>query len=1254
MSMTEFESRATRLAALVRRTRRSLVATVLAAGLLLSLAIALAWVVGGVVLDIAAPLSVPGRQAVWCGWWIAVATAVAAFLAAPAMRWPLLDAVTLRIEKAVGDAHNQLLTVVDLARRPTAAGDRLGPDGRVLRADMVRRLLDQTQQRLRGFRSTRVLPWPALLRNLAIAGAAAGCIAVLHAVLGARFATTIDRLLHPTADIPPATWLQLESPGDIDVLEGEPLDIRGRVTRGTVDAATLVIFDAAGRPGRQPMRPDGDGRFLAVLEGLDQTARYRLEAGNTWTKTHSITLLERPEIESVACRVRLPDYMRIDVPLAVAADARRIEAPEGATIEFAVAASPDAASGVLRLSERSLVRDVVERLDERVWFEDDVPRDAVSDTPWRWTTAHAAGGLRSFACGTAARPLAMRTRLEPLVLPRERADARAFSLMARSDPADAPARLTVLLEHGQSKTELLWGDAAEAPAAAGVTRILAGPLPRAGEWSRLTVPMKSLAHAAGQPVTAATFVVDRGRLLLDRPGWVERSEEEITRPVDTPVGEIPLAAAAQEATGPRSVEKRSANELPAGDHWFAALPVDKPLSVTAEVRSRRGHANLPTPPIDVVPTVDRPPSIVVDGMPETLVLKAPDDVPVTGRGFDDWGIDEICVLAGTDPARLGVCQTLPGASPAVRPPVTQLPITTAISAEALGLMAGKSVVWRLRIRDTKGQVAESKLFRVTVLTPPESDLVKTQVPALPQARREAEQLAREAARKAAEADAKLAAVREAVAAEEIPDKKSVDELAARLDRERRMADQLAKVLEKAADQAERSDLVPDQEKEAIAAMAAQARSLERRLAGVPPEATAAATAAAADPAADPGTDARKAANQAAAPASAAEDAGRQTPPKPAKPMKEADVAKADRVTRSPLQEDVQDAAQALADRLEDVERRLDARGAALQIDALAKDLQRRVDRLTQEPRQPREESERARQQVRDIEQILGRKIPAEAPRDGRAADPQAAPDTAGMRQDDDAGGERPTAPPPGKPAVADTRAAADRNAATAAVAAAEPSTQRASPATDAAQPQPPAAAPTPSAVAPAVAAAADTADAAAALAARLSGAAPAPETDRSSTPSPAPATDGEPSQESRVEDLQRLLKGPEVRTALAMAERARRLQAREAAQAEAAARAAAAKRARDGRKPDEAPRAADDPDASTPDDPSDGGAMTGRTTIESADVLRGLDAQQRAAIYKLPPHVRDPLLDGMRQRGPDAYQGVIDSYFRQLGKDIPP
>mgnify|MGYP003329238032 CR=1 FL=1 len=69
--------------------------------------------------------------------------------------------------------------------------------------------------------------------------------------------------------------------------------------------------------------------------------------------------------------------------------------------------------------------------------------------------------------------------------------------------------------------------------------------------------------------------------------------------------------------------------------------------------------------------------------------------------------------------------------------------------------------------------------------------------------------------------------------------------------------------------------------------------------------------------------------------------------------------------------------------------------------------------------------------------------------------------------------------------------------------------------------------------------------------------------------------------------------------------------------------------------------------------PTDGGAQAGQAAVKEAD-LRGLDAARRAAIYKLPPRVRDPLLEGMRERGPAAYQEVIDTYFRHLGRDLPP
>jgi len=69
MSTGSLDSRIHSLAKTVWRTRRRFMATVLAAGLLLALTAAAAWVLGGVILDLVLPMGVPARVAIWCGWW---------------------------------------------------------------------------------------------------------------------------------------------------------------------------------------------------------------------------------------------------------------------------------------------------------------------------------------------------------------------------------------------------------------------------------------------------------------------------------------------------------------------------------------------------------------------------------------------------------------------------------------------------------------------------------------------------------------------------------------------------------------------------------------------------------------------------------------------------------------------------------------------------------------------------------------------------------------------------------------------------------------------------------------------------------------------------------------------------------------------------------------------------------------------------------------------------------------------------------
>jgi len=1352
------------VARVVSRTRSGLLVAVLATGLLLAVAAAVAWIVGGVLLDLAAPLPVAGRIAVLGGWWLSVALACAAFILLPAYRRPSLDAVALRIERVLGGMHNRLLTVVDLARGG-------GTTGGATRPRLVDRLLAETTERMREFRARRIVPWRALGRAACWVAGLVAMVALLHATLGDRLAVTLARLRDPTADIPPATWLQLRSPGDVEVLEREPFSIEAQVARGAVDALDLVLIDASGTRSRRPMAATPEGAFTASLEGLTERMTYRLEGGGTWTKTHAISVVPRPEILGVERHVRLPDYMRIDAPLAVEGDTQRIEAPEGATVEYAAQTSAEAVAGSIRLFERTTESEVVERFDERVWFEDDLPRDAVAEIPWRWTTAQAAGGLRSFTFGADRTTLSMRTRLEPLVLPKERLDERAVTVMARLDAAAPPTWLLAAFEHDGGRDEIVWGDAEAAPPAGSARRFVAGPLPEPGAWTRLLAPLAKLAPLAGRRVTTATFSIDGGRIHLDRPGWVERVEETVQKPVDRPTGSIALALRPDQprtADAPTDADAVAATGSeaapgPRGSRWWTGgVPVEHPRRAALEFSSARGDRNLPDPAVEIVPTVDRPPVIVVRDVPETLTLERPDDVPLAGSAFDDWGLDRLEIRIGPDPRGLGAPQPLSGVGLADRPPDTQATLPPMITAEQLGLEAGMSLAWQLLVVDTKGQKAESPVYRVVVMTPPEMELARSQVPSLAEARRAAEQLARDAEKTAESLEKRreeaLAAVpeeaRDTVAAVRPPEERANrKETAAdqapsdpaspektnpespKPDEQKPAKQDQAKQDQAKQDQAKQDDAKqpqdkssqdqpkqdqqkqdgakPDQKPDAAADSKADQKpdatpSPEQKkadAADAPPseqtpqsEQDRAKAANEAAKAAVESLDAkdrkqlseasaavekqRRAADDVARKVEAAAEQARKSPLVPAaqkdrldaladeareiaaelapRPSLGEEAAMIDQVEAATSPEQLAAEARDLAAELADVERQLDAAGAAMQIAALARDLERRAERLD------------------ELAQADPAAMPSEDGADKQAADAGAPESAAALPQppmNQQAKGDTPpseSAAPTGEQAAAmraETRSqirelshilgkeSAPPKKASAAEAAmtAEEAAERAAdlaqrlagpsptkPA-EAATPTPPAPAPNPDPQAAANQAAANQAAADRAAANRAAA-------DRAAADQAAEqATEAAPS-----------LADADVREALAMAQRSRILEARAAREAarDAQERAALAERnARQGEatEPGRQARPGEDgrrqPGGEPAEQLTDGGALAGSANLESA--LRGLDASQRAAVEALPPRVRDSLLEGMRQRGPEAYRSTIDAYFRALGRELP-
>lgn len=1200
------ESRAARIAGIVASARLRLVVTALVAGILLAAFLAVAWVVGGVLLDLAAPLPVALRTVVFAGWWLAVAAALGAFVLLPALRRPCLDAVALRVERLIGGIQNRLLTVVDVHRGGAATrGWRDDPARRA----MVDRLVDQTEGKLSGFAPASVARRRPLVRGALLVAAAAALLGALFAGLGDRFTTTLARLLRPTADIPPATWLRLATPGDIEVLEGEPFEIAAEVTRGAVDGVDLVIGAADGTARREPMRAAEGGRFLAALDGLGEDAVYRVEGGGTWTKTHAIRLLRRPSVGEVSALVRLPAYMRTPEPLRVVPDAARIEAPEGSEVEFTAAVTGAVADGAARLLERRLETTLVERVDERVWFEDDLPRDAVAPVPWKWTTAQAAGGLRAFGFPADGRPLEMRTRLEPLVLPKEQLARRSFTLMARGDAAAPPSRLAVELIHDGGAVELVWGDDAAGPAAdLRVPRIVVGPLPEPGAWARLTVLLEAVPQLVGRAVAGARFSIDRGRMLLDRPGWMERTTEPVQKPVDHETGRI---AAVRDTDAAGAQRYRVA--VPAGERGAA------PVWAALEFTSPQGHPSRAQAPVEIVVTADQPPSLVVEEpQAELLQLSRLDEFAVVAHAFDDWGIDALAFQVGADEASLGPPQPLADVPLAHSPPDTQVVVETAFSPDRLGLSEGATGAFALAVRDTKGQWTVSRVFRVVVVAADAEPPPPPPVPALDEALREATEALAQATRDVDILDEKRKGVLEGVGKEALDGLDAAEEAAAR---QAEAAAAAAPEREAAAEAARTQTEAAQARADAAAAALEQPRKddlalldrfLDERREDARRVADALGRAAEqARSAADAGPETRSALEQAA---EAARELEASLAPSP---QFNADAARVDRLADAPPPSEIVDRLGRIASQTRGAATRMEAAEKARRIDSLADDLARRaesLDLLGERRREAREAGlpprgaerqaldRQARQESREVGEIVGPeatpRAPAAEPADpldgivdsGRDAAREAARDAERIAEQLAGRGEQP----------AEQGAAAQQGQASA------DGQQGDQPGEQGSEGQ------------------------------RGQGRQGEGGEGRGSPPSP--------------EQLQSLLDSREVQQALQMAQRAERLQARasrRAAEQLAAAQAASQQEGRGEGQPGATPT------GEPTDVATDGGAQAGQAEVKEAD-LRGLDAARRAAIYKLPPRVRDPLLEGMRERGPAAYQEVIDTYFRQLGRDLPP
>ncbi|MFW6059179.1 MAG: hypothetical protein ACODAQ_03305 [Phycisphaeraceae bacterium] len=668
-----------RLIEQVALTRRMLRRNAVWTGAALGLLAAGAWLGLCTGVDLLLALPVAGRLIAWVGFWLIVVGLGVAAVLWPALRPMRLVPVAFRIERALGDMHNRLVTVVDLERRHGRADAQHDP----AHAEFVRRLIDQTEQHLADYRPERVAN-PAVARRLTVGAAAvvltlAALTAVFHSVVG----NALQRIAQPTAPIPPLAWAALDvEPDGARVLRGEPVTIRARVARGDVERVSLRITPQRGEPRRYPMRRGDDGTFTFTFDAVEASFDYRAEGGGTWTVPNRLTVLDRPIIERLDAEVWLPAYMDRAEPRPVDEATDQISAPVDSRVRVRAHVRGDVAEGRIDIYEARMEETDEARIQERVWFDDDLPADAERIGQWHWVRDPVYSGSRAHTFGWRREDYGFRTHLDPLQI----SEQEPMFVYARLDPADPPAQLIMIVKDEKRTYHLLWGDErTDAQKKQGYQHL--GELPEPGVWKRLPLtPPRPMA------LREVTFRTPGGQVVLDRVGTLARVKRTVERTVLEKVDTRPME---------RDVE---ANE------WTGEIPVEADRRFAVTFRNALGHESAAMEPMAILATTDQPPTLVVERPGRNVTLDSSDPMPLVVRAFDDYGVAEITVAVGAKADALGEPRTIG----AFGEPRTSRVVMDALDPARLELEPGKSVHYRVTVRDQKGQEAHSEPYRLAL------------------------------------------------------------------------------------------------------------------------------------------------------------------------------------------------------------------------------------------------------------------------------------------------------------------------------------------------------------------------------------------------------------------------------------------------------------------------------------------------------------------------------------------------------------
>ena len=242
--------------------------------------------------------------------------------------------VALRVSATTAARHAD--AVLAATRQPATAALSLDPSATAtpLAAFLTTRTLDAAAAGLAAIPLRRLVPWRRLARAVLALAVPLAIGGLCHLTHPGPCATIGQRLLHPSADLPPYSpyGFHLE-PAELTTHYGGELLVTATITGATPQQAVecLIRQQRSGETARLPAYREAPNRFSRKLDGLTEPIEIAFAIGHARSTWHPVELLLQPNILSGSVRLNPPAYTGVaatSFPL----DTNEIAAIEGSAV----------------------------------------------------------------------------------------------------------------------------------------------------------------------------------------------------------------------------------------------------------------------------------------------------------------------------------------------------------------------------------------------------------------------------------------------------------------------------------------------------------------------------------------------------------------------------------------------------------------------------------------------------------------------------------------------------------------------------------------------------------------------------------------------------------------------------------------------------------------------------------------------------------------------------------------------------------